>query len=69
MFFKRAYEIFSIKSFFGIGRTEKLLSPNLEDLTSMLKSKTKGVTILGSNCDGKNGRWDYVHELAKYIQV
>ncbi|XP_022708217.1 alpha-(1,3)-fucosyltransferase C-like isoform X5 [Varroa jacobsoni] len=51
------------------GRTEKLLSPNLEDLTSMLKSKTKGVTILGSNCDGKNGRWDYVHELAKYIQV
>ncbi|XP_022647110.1 galactoside 3(4)-L-fucosyltransferase-like isoform X2 [Varroa destructor] len=51
------------------GRTEKLPSPNLEDLTSMLKSKTKGVTILGSNCDGKNGRWDYVHELAKYIQV
>lgn len=27
------------------------------------------IAILGSNCGGKNKRWDYVKELQKYIKV
>lgn len=32
-------------------------------------SKHRGVAILGSNCGGKNHRWEYVNELQKHIGV
>ncbi|GFY73774.1 glycoprotein 3-alpha-L-fucosyltransferase A [Trichonephila inaurata madagascariensis] len=31
--------------------------------------KTKGIAILGSNCGGRNHRWDYVKELQNHISV
>lgn len=27
------------------------------------------VAVMGSNCGGKNHRWEYVRELQKYIKV
>ncbi|OQR74638.1 glycoprotein 3-alpha-L-fucosyltransferase A-like [Tropilaelaps mercedesae] len=51
------------------GRTERLPFPNSEDFSSILNNKTKGITILGSNCGGKNDRWRYVHALRKHIEV
>lgn len=33
------------------------------------KRKDVLIAILGSNCGGKNHRWDYVKELEKHIKV
>lgn len=54
------------------GRTRKLLYASKE--TSEVgklsnKRRDRLVTILGSNCGGKNHRWDYVRKLNKTIDV
>lgn len=51
------------------GRTERLPKTAQEDLRNFAASKEKMATILGSNCGGKNGRWQYIRELAKHINV
>ncbi|XP_068087137.1 4-galactosyl-N-acetylglucosaminide 3-alpha-L-fucosyltransferase FUT6 isoform X1 [Anabrus simplex] len=33
------------------------------------KDKTALVAVMGSNCGGRNGRWDYIHELQKHVRV
>lgn len=33
------------------------------------KRKDVLIAVLGSNCGGKNKRWDYIRELQKYITV
>lgn len=33
------------------------------------KRKDVLIAVLGSNCGGKNHRWDYVKELKKHIKV
>ncbi|XP_076763977.1 alpha-(1,3)-fucosyltransferase 7 [Xylocopa sonorina] len=39
-------------------------SPNINFSRDLIKKiKTKLVTVMGSNCAGTNGRWDYVSEL------
>ncbi|XP_064488960.1 3-galactosyl-N-acetylglucosaminide 4-alpha-L-fucosyltransferase FUT3-like [Ornithodoros turicata] len=54
------------------GRTVRL-SPEEKGAVGQLRNfaaqKARLVAILGSNCGGTNRRWDYVHELEKYIQV
>ncbi|RZC40759.1 glycoprotein 3-alpha-L-fucosyltransferase A-like, partial [Asbolus verrucosus] len=50
------------------GRTILRKTPPTEDLT-IIKRKDVLVAILGSNCGGKNKRWDYVKELKKHIPV
>ncbi|XP_045478312.1 alpha-(1,3)-fucosyltransferase 7-like isoform X1 [Harmonia axyridis] len=50
------------------GRTRKLTGEVLAKKTETPKKRRdKLVTILGSNCGGKNRRWDYVRKLNKSI--
>lgn len=52
------------------GRTlllEKELPNNNVNLT--YKKQDVLVAILGSNCGGKNNRWEYVKELQKHMKV
>ncbi|XP_063915585.1 alpha-(1,3)-fucosyltransferase 7-like [Zophobas morio] len=50
------------------GRTILRQTP-LDDTFTINKRKDVLVAILGSNCGGKNKRWDYVKELKKHIAV
>lgn len=50
------------------GRTILRQTP-LDDTFTINKRKDVLVAILGSNCGGKNKRWDYVKELQKHIAV
>lgn len=50
------------------GRTVLRKETFWEGLT-IFKRKDILVSIMGSNCKGKNRRWDYVKELQKHIEV
>ncbi|CAD1468822.1 unnamed protein product [Heterotrigona itama] len=44
--------------------TSFINSPNINFSSDLIKkSKTKLVTIMGSNCRGTNGRWEYINQL------
>ncbi|XP_050298599.1 glycoprotein 3-alpha-L-fucosyltransferase A-like isoform X2 [Anthonomus grandis grandis] len=53
------------------GRTVLRAGPTNPQNSKLLLSKRRDVlvAILGSNCGGQNHRWQYVHELEKYITV
>lgn len=50
------------------GRTVLKSQPSTVQLL-LNKRKDVLVAILGSNCGGKNRRWEYVKELQKYIKI
>lgn len=49
-----------------LSNEEKL---NLIKFKNYARLKTHGIAILGSNCGGRNYRWEYVKELQKFINV
>lgn len=56
------------------GRATAFHSPQaleIDDFTNWKNNKDQNVlvAIMGSNCGGRNHRWDYVRELKKYIKV
>lgn len=56
------------------GRTTELQYERVittKDFNNWRNSKDQNVlvAIMGSNCGGRNHRWDYVKELKKYIKV
>lgn len=50
------------------GRTVRRKKSNWESFT-ILKRRDILIAIMGSNCKGKNQRWDYVKALQKHIDV
>ena len=52
------------------GRTVPLPKDKyLENVEDFFSKKSKNITILGSNCGGRNGRYEFIKDLKKYIPV
>ncbi|RXG61142.1 Alpha-(1,3)-fucosyltransferase 6 [Armadillidium vulgare] len=51
------------------GRVVPLLDRNVKLDLDVFSRKNKTLAILGSNCSGRNGRWNYVKILEKYINI
>nr|XP_027220927.1 alpha-(1,3)-fucosyltransferase 7-like [Penaeus vannamei]XP_027220929.1 alpha-(1,3)-fucosyltransferase 7-like [Penaeus vannamei]XP_027220930.1 alpha-(1,3)-fucosyltransferase 7-like [Penaeus vannamei]XP_027220931.1 alpha-(1,3)-fucosyltransferase 7-like [Penaeus vannamei] len=52
------------------GRTLKLAEGERPNNTiDYFSTKSKLAAIMGSNCGGQNGRWEYVYELEKHLEL
>ncbi|KAB7500146.1 Alpha-(1,3)-fucosyltransferase 6, partial [Armadillidium nasatum] len=51
------------------GRVVPLLGTSAKLDLDVFSRKNKTLAILGSNCSGRNGRWNYVKVLEKYINI